>query len=115
MAVRIIDDEVNRSEEALIIRKELGRQRLQQLLKWIEEDWKVGSITFALRRWRDDVILRLPNRPPCRLRIPVCLQEVCGLPDQNVWMRGDGSVCLYYGKDATGERTFGRELIPASS
>lgn len=101
--------------------RELGRQRLYQLERWILED-KLANDTLCVRSyrlWLHDVVTRLstqshkPLKFPHRLKLPLCLMHVRGLTSSAVILNADGSVkTLVYANNVQME---GMELIPAKN
>lgn len=93
-----------------------GAERLRLLQEWIKADRLSGDVLLneALRKWRDDVVTRLPPSRPKRILIPELFQIALGLCDQKVMMLENNSVCAYLGRDNSGPR-LGRLIVPKKS
>ncbi|HLD71585.1 MAG TPA: hypothetical protein VI873_03155 [Candidatus Peribacteraceae bacterium] len=93
-----------------------GAERLRLLQEWIKADRSIGDFLLneALRKWRDDVVTRLPPSRPKRILIPELFQTALSLYGPKVVILEDNSVCEYRGRDDSGPR-LGRLLVPKKS
>lgn len=82
---------------------------------WVQGDLLEGQpgLARALENWRNDVITRVSDHRPQRIRIPMIFVTQLGLDDQRVLLtEGDAVVTVNGKKDEKGQYRTGRILIP---
>lgn len=104
MVMMYFDREAN--VEAQLRRDEGFAQRMPLLRAAMRKDAEANDATYqgAFKHWLADVIRRVSNKRPSRLKIPLELQFARGLDSQTVTLRTDDSVwgkignqdCLLY-------------------